>query len=482
MEPGMKALLMLPSFLGNKFGNEWRKNPTVTPPLGLLYVAGALERSGFEVRVLDLNVEKIEWEAFETLVNNSDVVGLSILTHVREAARELIREMREIKPWVKIICGGPYINSTLKPFPGADLTFVGEGDETAGEVCRHLVRSDMERLRGFRGLMFYEHGELVRTGSPEVLKDLNRFSVPARHLIDASRYGELVGIRLSSRITAIASSRGCRSACGFCNRRGIFRYRYRETRNVVDEIEHIADAGYDLLVFNEDNFAVNPQRGIDIMREIKRRGIGIRIMLQLRVDSISDESITAFKEAGVWCLIFGIESGTQEILDYYTKETTVEQGRAAVQAADRFGIFTFGFFILGAPSERDRHFRENLKFMTSIPLDFVGFNILDYEFGARIWAEKAREGVIAPTQIIVPTGPLFGALSYSDLQRYLRWSYRKFYLRPRHYLRLWIKCLKNRDFTLFLFMMKLSMKLFQRFRPFALADALPVGTAMEDRP
>ncbi len=248
---------------------------------------------------------------------------------------------------------------------------------------------------------------------------------------------------------------------------------------MVDEIEQIVQEGHDLLVFNEDNFTVLPQRSLDIMREIKRRGLKIRIMLQLRVDSISEELLVAFKEAGVWSLIFGIESGTQEILDYYDKGTTVAQGYQAVQLSDRLGIFTYAFFILGAPPEREWHFRENVRFMTSIPLDFVGFNILDYQFGSRMWLQKVREGLIEPEQIVVPTGPQFGALPYPQLVKYLRWSYRKFYLRPAHYCRLLKKCWRVGNFTLLWFMIQFSIKLVGRFKVFALAEELPSTTMSE---
>jgi anaerobic magnesium-protoporphyrin IX monomethyl ester cyclase len=469
----VNAILIMPSFRGNKFGKDWQKNPTVSPPLGLLYVGGALKRSGFNVRVLDLNVERIERDEFCRLVGKADLLGLSVLTTARDIARDLIADIKGINPSAKVICGGPHINSTLKPFPGADVTFMGEGEETAGEVCRYLVRGDLNRLKKFQGLYYFEGGEWIKTGSTVVIKDLNRSPTPARQLIDPSRYGELLGIRLSKRVTAIATSRGCPFKCNFCVRRGVFRYRHRDPVNVVDEIEQIIDQGYDLLIFNEDNFTVVPERSIEIMREIKHRGLRIRIIMQLRADSVSEELMVAFKEAGVWSLIFGIESGTQEILDYYDKGTTVAQGRQAVQLADRLGIFTYGFFIIGAPPERERHFFENLEFMTSIPLDFAGVNILDYQFGSKIWSQKVREGLINPEQTIVPTGPKFGALPYRELVRYLRWSYRKFYLRPGHYWRLLKKCWRVRDFSLFLFILRFSMKLLKRFRPFALAEELP---------
>jgi anaerobic magnesium-protoporphyrin IX monomethyl ester cyclase len=475
----MNAVLILPSFRGNRFGNQWQKNPTITPPLGLLYVGGALERSGFNVRILDLNVERMERSEFCELVRQADLVGLSVLSVAKDITQGLIKDIRSIHPGIKVICGGPHVNSSMKPFPGADVTFMGEGEETVGEICTHLVRGELDRLRGFQGLFYWDGSEQVKTGPPVVIKDLNQASQPARHLIDASRYGELVGIRVSNRITAMTTSRGCPYKCNFCVRRGVYRYRHRDPSNVVDEIEQIVASGYDLLVFNEDNFTVVPERSLDIMQEIKRRGLRIRIMMQLRVDSATDELITAFKEAGVWSLIFGIESGTQEILDYYEKGTTVDQGRRAVELADRLGIFTYAFFILGAPPEREWHFQENLRFMTSIPLDFVGFNILDYQFGSSLWSRKVRDGLINPEQSVVPTGPHFGALPYSELENHLRWSYRTFYLRPQHYWRIAGKCWRLRDFSLFVFLLRFSFKLLRHFRAFTLAEELPSGVMTE---
>lgn len=469
----MNALVILPSFRGNKFGKQWRKNPSVSPPLSLLYVGGALERAGFKVRILDLNVEKVECAQICRMVHQADLVGVSVLSVACDIARDLIEDIRDIHPGVKVICGGPHINSTMKPFPGADVTFMGEGEETAGDICRHLVQGELARLREFPGLFYFDGGKLVRTGPPVVLKNLNRAPRPARHLIDASRYGELVGIRLSHRVAAMTTSRGCPYRCSFCVRRGVYRYRQRDPGSVVDEIGEIAAAGYELLFFNEDNFTVVPERSIEIMREIKRRGIKIRIMMQLRVDSVSEELIRAFKEAGVWTLIFGIESGSQEILDYYNKGTTVEQGRRAIQLADREGIFTYAFLILGAPPEREKHFQENVRFMTGVPLDFVGFNILDFMFGSSLWSRKAREGLLDPEQFIVPTGPHFGALSQPELENYMRWSYRAFYLRAPHYWRLLKKCWRARDFTLFFFILRFSLKLLPQFRAFAFTENLP---------
>ena len=470
----MRALLILPSFRGNHFGAAWRKNPTITPPLGLLYIGGALERSGFQVRVLDMNVQAISQAEFKDAVRQSDLIGVSVLTVARDIAEELIREVRTIHPRVKVMAGGPHLNSTMTPLPGADVSFVGEGEETAGEVGRILVEGDLDRLRQFRGLFYFDGQEMVRTGLPMVLGDLNLSPRPARHLVDASRYGELIGIRVSDRVAAMTTSRGCPYKCSFCVRRGVFRYRDRTPENVVDEIAEIAAAGHDLLIFNEDNFTVVPERSIAVMREIKRRGIKIRIMMQLRVDSVSEEMLQAFKDAGVWSLIFGIESGTQEILDFYDKGATVEQGRRAVLMAERLGIFSYAFFILGAPPERERHFDENIRFMTSVPLDFVGFNILDVQAGSSLWAKERRRGLIRADELVTPTGPRLGALPYEKLEEQMRRAYRAFYLRPSHYWRLLRKCWGVRDFTLLVFMARFSLKLLRHFHAFALAEDLSI--------
>jgi radical SAM superfamily enzyme YgiQ (UPF0313 family) len=241
---------------------------------------------------------------------------------------------------------------------------------------------------------------------------------------------------------------------------------------VADEVEAIASAGYDLLVFNEDNFAVLPDQALQVMRKIKRCDTKIRIMLQMRVDAVTAELIEAFRQAGVWALILGIESANQEILDYYEKGTTVEQGRRAVRLAERAGIFTYGFFLVGAPGERSEHLRENVRFMTSLPLDFVGFNILDYQAGSKLWAQQVRKGVISADELVVSTGTRFGALPYDKLESQVRSSYRAFYLRPRLYWRILKKCLRRGDFTLLGFLLQFSMKLFSRFHMFALTEDL----------
>ncbi|MFQ5790098.1 MAG: B12-binding domain-containing radical SAM protein [Acidobacteriota bacterium] len=476
----MNAVLILPSPRGYAFGRRWRKNPSPTPPLGLLYVGGALERSGFKVRLVDLNVERMERCQFRELVQEADLVGLSVFSSTKGIARQIIEDVRSIQPRAHVICGGAHINSTMRPFPGADVTFVGEGEETTGEICRHLVQGDTRRLRGFQGLYYFENGDMVRTGPPAVIWNLNRTPWPARHLIDASRYGELVGIRLSSRIASMTTSRGCPYRCSFCVRRGMFRYRSRDPANVVDEIEHLVGRGHDLLAFSEDNFTVVPKRSLDIMQAIKRRGLKIRILMQLRVDSVTEELMAAFKEAGVWMLIFGIESGTQQILDYYRKGTTIEQGRRAVQLADRLGIFTAGYFIMGAPPEREWHFRENVRFMTDIPLDFVGLSMLDFQFGSNLWSKSLRQGLLDADEVVVPTGPRFGALPCPELERFQRWTYRAFYLRPGHHWRLFKKCWRLRDFTLFLFAFRFALKLLHRFRAFALSEDLPSRITAHD--
>lgn len=113
----MNAILMVPSFCGHRFGKQWKKNPTVTPPLGVLYVGGALERAGFQVRLLDMNVERIEREQFRALVRSADLAAISVMNANRRFAQELVDDVRAIKPTIKIICGGPHINCTMQPFP-----------------------------------------------------------------------------------------------------------------------------------------------------------------------------------------------------------------------------------------------------------------------------------------------------------------------------------------------------------------------------
>ena len=128
----------------------------------------------------------------------------------------------------------------------------------------------------------------------------------------------------------------------------------------------------------DDNFLLNRKRVMRIMDGIIEMNTEIKIIVEgARVNVADYELYKKMWDAGVRVISYGIESGNQDILDFYNKKITLEQVKKAVGIANRVGFFTVGSFIIGAPFEDRAKIEKTIRFATTLPLDFVEFYILE---------------------------------------------------------------------------------------------------------
>ncbi|PNX49610.1 MAG: hypothetical protein BV456_08795 [Thermoplasmata archaeon M8B2D] len=172
------------------------------------------------------------------------------------------------------------------------------------------------------------------------------------------------------------------------------------------------------------------------------------IVTALRVDSADEKLFRLMKKAGVTHLQFGLESGNQEVLDFYNKKTDLKKIRNAVLLSNKMGFFTIGTFILGAPFETKKHFQKTIKFAKSLPLDSVSFLPLKYVAGSELWCKAVKEGKISEDEysVYADSKRELGLYTYEELTRICNKAHREFYMRLSFILRLLIKSLKNDDF------------------------------------
>ena len=151
--------------------------------------------------------------------------------------------------------------------------------------------------------------------------------------------------------------------------------------------------------------------------------------------------------AGVRFVDFGIESGSQATLDFYRKRATVDQNRRAVQLADERGIFTHAHVILGAPFEDRAAMRETIRFVQTLPLDTVFFNILGYRRGSLLWQEAKDQGLVRDEEEVVLASRErgLGLLDRPELTRLHGEAVRGYYLRPSYLWHGLGKLLRLRD-------------------------------------
>jgi anaerobic magnesium-protoporphyrin IX monomethyl ester cyclase len=208
------------------------------------------------------------------------------------------------------------------------------------------------------------------------LPDLDRVPFPARDLLPNQQYIEYTKKKYGYSITTVMSTRGCPFRCEFCSN-VVFggSFRKRSPANVVDEVEQALHLGYERISFSDDVFTMHKERVIAICHEIRHRGLDFRWECLGRVDAMDLETASEMRLAGCTRIYFGIESGSDEILERMNKKITTDQALRAVDAARRAGLQVGAFFILCYPGDTDDTVLKTLHFATRLPLDYLGLSM-----------------------------------------------------------------------------------------------------------
>ncbi len=369
------------------------ENPS--PPLGLAYLAAALEKAGAEVEILDFVVfPYIEAEFREKLEKfNPDIVAATAVTMTFDRAIGIIQEARRWLSGCLTVMGGPHVTfcaeDTLSAYPELDLAVLGEGEETLVEIAAEIGKG--RNWQGIPGLVFRRGDSLVSTGKRRRPIDVNTLELPARHLLALGRYRAL-GMPIS-----MTTSRGCPYACIFCVGRKMVgaKVRYRDPVKVVDEMETLAGYGFCQINVADDLFTANSRHCLEVCDEILKRNLKVKWTSFARVDTVSLEVLQRMKEAGCQAVSFGIESGNAEILKTIRKGITVAQVVEAVSLCNQVGLLPHGSFILGLPGETPETLKETLDFGEKLKKMGVsyGFHLLAPFPGTRVRQYCAELGI-----------------------------------------------------------------------------------------
>lgn len=354
-----EVMLVSPS---SRAGYRW-------PPLGLGYIAAYLEKHGHETSITDIKVpwinrssRKIKDEILRQVTSeNPKFVGFPcVATEVPEVL-ELSASIKKELPDATIFVGGPH--ATVRPHDllfgdsnhnGVDFVVIGEAEKTVLE----LVESSTEPKKDIPGLAFRgKSGVVVKTSPRPLIEDLDELPFPAYDKLPMDFYAEpqgglIRGVWISG--TTVLTARGCPYGCTYCSSRNIFgrKVRFRSATNLADELVMLKEKwGMDGVYLHDDSFTANRKHVVEICNELTSRKIDLIWGCETRVDIVDRELLAEMKKAGCVQIDFGVESGSQKVLDTIGKGQTVEQARRAFSLCRAAGLRSFANFMINTPGE-----------------------------------------------------------------------------------------------------------------------------------
>lgn len=378
-------------------------------PYGLATVAAVLRERGHEVKIYDANALRPDARRLEQdlLRAEWDIAGVSGLVTTFSFQVWIIERLKAMNPQAPVVSGGGLATSIPRLlFKNAPLDFavLGEGEETMAELVETLERGDAPL--SVQGLAYREEGRVRITPPRPNIPDLDTVPFPAWDLLPMEVYlpnpvwgGEARNssgfpphVRVSRSMNVI-SSRGCPFACEFCYHLfGRSHYRFRSAENVAAEVEQLVDRyGVDFVGFVDDNMMASEKRLLEFCDLLERRKLPITWGCHARVTSAKPDILQRMAETGCVWIGYGIESGSQRILDAMNKKVRVEEARRAVLRTRQAGMFANTTFIFGYPGETLETIQETIDFKKSLGIRCGSFFATPYP-GTPLY-EKCRDRI-----------------------------------------------------------------------------------------
>ncbi|MFH1711033.1 MAG: radical SAM protein [Nanoarchaeota archaeon] len=440
----MKILLVNPN-IKRKIGKSLRASPSL-PPMGISYLAAVLRKERHDVKILDMNA--LNMQPLEIIgylkIFSADVVGFSVTCPAIYRVFKMAEKIKEIYPDTTIILGGPHPSSLPeesieKKF--VDFVIMGEGEQTILELIKEI--EGKKRFASVEGIAFQKNGKVLYTAKRERICDLDSLPFPAIDLLPLERYKS--NETKYSKFMTILTSRGCPGKCNYCNKQ-VFGdcCLMRSAENIIKEIEFlIKKYGYREFHIVDDLFTNDRKRIVKFCNMVIDRKLNIKWKCGngVRVGSVDLELLKLMKKAGCYSLGFGIESGSQQILNNMKKGQTLEQCENAVRWAKKAGINTVGFFMLGNLGEDEKTMQETIDFAKKIDVDIAQFMILTPYPKTPIREVIEKEGKIFENNW-ENYGQLGGVAIFEHgklkkelMEKMYKKAYKEFYWRPEYILK-----------------------------------------------
>lgn len=343
--------------------------PYYTLPLQFLALASVIDRTRYDVHIIDARIEKNVTHAHQKvreLLPHAACIGISVITGTPIKDAVVVSSIiKSIAPNVPIVWGGwhpsIYPQQCIEE-GGADFCVIGQGEITFLELL-DAIESD-NGYKSIEGLVYKKNGDCIQNKERKFI-DINSFPAYDYDLLPLETYFQLKGRRQLD----FYSSQGCPYRCAFCADPFVYNRRWsglKGSRMLFDVFDAVRKYNIDDVVFQDENFFANRKRVLDFCEGFRQHNMTFSWSATSRADQIApldDEMLALISQAGLRKVMIGAESGSQEILELVKKDTLVEEAIISAEKLARHGIGAAFGFIVGFPEER---FDQTLQTLNTI--------------------------------------------------------------------------------------------------------------------
>jgi anaerobic magnesium-protoporphyrin IX monomethyl ester cyclase len=411
------------SRLGKIYNRVWL-------PLSLANCAALLEQQGHCVQIIDANALRLspDMVAEEASGCAKAFVCSADIDRWQCPPLDLAPFLSTVEH-VKNVTGEVYVlgpHGTIKPEEILKLTnpkavIVGEPEFTVAEICRGAS------LDAINGVAYSDNGNFRITRHAKPV-DLDSLPAPAFHLLPMDRYHYEV---LGPRFALFEASRGCASNCRFCMMKMYGRgVRKKKVEKLISEVElAVSRFGVRTAYFMDLEFTVLRNQVLELCEYLIQRHHNFKWTCQTRFDLVDSHLLKKMKEAGCSLIHFGVEAGTDDLLQKINKQISIEQIREGMRLVKEAQIDSACFFMLGFPGSSSNDIAETVRFARQLNPTYALFHLVTPYPGTPIYSEIEKSHPSIVRDVLFPEACCQGP-DLANLKSAIRRAYLGYYLRP----------------------------------------------------
>jgi radical SAM superfamily enzyme YgiQ (UPF0313 family) len=352
-------------------------------PLDVLQIATIIKEKHNNVRVLDMDVNRMDNNINDYLLDKNIVVFVydyQLPLHTSHTINNIFEIIKNTTKETKFIIIGKTSTHFYEDFlnNGIDVVIKGIADNIINQVIDNVYDNN---LKDICNIVYKDNNNIVVTNEIKVKNEYNKLPMIDRSLIDLSKYMDT---------RTIITSRGCIGKCNFCTTPTFFGiWNGKDSKEVVDEIEYLINySKTKKIIFLDDNMTVNKNRMYDICNEIEKRNIKCLFGCLSSINCYDKDLFKKMYSVGFRWVHFGIESGSTRLLKLMNKDMDLDYIKKVINEVKKIGFRVRNSFILDYPTSTKEDIALTRKLIRELKPHELRMHYLAYRVGTVVFEEN----------------------------------------------------------------------------------------------